>query len=637
MWWDDDQIQNRVNRDFVLAQLRDDEKPRVDQPLGFGDGLTDDTYLEWIEQKATRIFLILVDLGVPDQIFGVIDDSWDDEDLPLPLDQIDRLKLTYDKDEKLERRFFHRQYHYLLRKISKGNHIVYGDDEVVPLEVIDKRPVAGLSNGPLDKVHRPGRPEEVFLRRRIPLGLGPGQMSMEEFMSGVHQMTRTEHKHLVSLWASYTHQSCGYILLTPVSDGNLKSYQTVIPPSIKALSKQDRRVTLLKWLHCLADGVAFLHSQGITHRSLKPSATMFDGNNRIFISNCGIFAEHEATEFKRGFDKESYDYASPEQWEKPGKQLERPPNAQQILLARQSSIRSRPSVRQSPMAPSSPNAPTFVLPFSSSTKSSSDTSSVYTTSTSSATSTVRPDPLPSDIFSLGCIFLDIINTLLKRTSRAFVSHRSARNKTPGRGGGLPDSSFHKNLSQVESWIQLLAKDASKKEDQVYRGVGHILLLVGRMISVEPTVRPSAIEVRNKLSEILTHISGIEELCCCAFVPQWDVSAGVAQLTVGVSEGPTSPVLGQEDPISDYEHKRVGSADEKSNPVTAAAAAVAKRASLAVTWGNTPEKRYASGGGRTAKPRVKGADTAAKPWKRPIYAGESPLGLPLGMGIIMSRT
>ncbi|KAJ8129898.1 hypothetical protein O1611_g3732 [Lasiodiplodia mahajangana] len=84
MWWDTSLIETTVTRQFVCSHLIPEEVERLDQPLGFGDGLTDGTYWEWIE-KAKRIFLILADLGIPDQIFGIIDDSWDDNDLPIAL------------------------------------------------------------------------------------------------------------------------------------------------------------------------------------------------------------------------------------------------------------------------------------------------------------------------------------------------------------------------------------------------------------------------------------------------------------------------------------------------------------------------------------------------------------------------
>lgn len=502
MWWDEDRIEATVNRPFVLSKLRPDEQVRLDEPLGFGDGLTDDTYMEWIETKAKRIFLILVDLGVPDQIFGVIDDSWDDDDLPVPLDQVERLQLTYDRDEKLEKKFFHRQFIYLLRNIQRGEHVYYNDEEVVPLELADKRPVgvavAGFAQGNVDKVHLPGRPDDVFIRRRIPLGVTPGRLPQEEFLSGIEAMKAIEHDHLMSLWASYSHQGCGYLLLTPVNDSSLKSFLTITPQSVKILAKQDRRILLLNWMHCLADAVSFLHGQGVAHKSIRPANVMLDGDNHIFLGDSGIFPTAHLNGEKQGFNKEEYDYSAPEQ-------APRGPPTPVVSLPV-----SRPNIARRSTAPSTGTS-WAVSSHSTHTSYSTfpDASSIYTNSTGSSGSPPKSgpfgskhDPQKADIFSLGAMFLEILTFFFKRTSRNFASHRAAKNKTPGRGGGLPDSSFHKNLGQVESWIAILRKDSGKKEDKVFRGVTRILELTERMMKADPGERPLASEVEDILYNIL---------------------------------------------------------------------------------------------------------------------------------------
>jgi serine/threonine protein kinase len=504
MWWDEERIEATVTRQFVMSNLRPDEQIRLDEPLGFGDGLTDDTYMEWIEEKAKRIFLILVDLGVPDQIFGVIDDSWDDDDLPVPLDQVGRLQLTYDRDEKLERRFFQRQFNYLLRNIQKGDHLVYDDEEVVPLELAEKRPVgavAGFTQSHVEKVHLPNRPDDLFFRKRVPLGLTPGRMPQEEFLSGIESMKAIEHDHLSSLWASYIHEGCGYALLTPVADTNLKSILTVTPQFIKILAKQDRRILLLNWIHCLADALSFLHGQELAHKNIKPSNVMLDFDNHIFLGDAGIFSTSNLSGEKRGFDKEVYDYSAPEQ-------APRPPTTPPVSLPV-----SRPATARRSTAPSTASYSTTNYTYS-------DASSVYTSSTGSAHSYpplklhhhthsgTRFDPQKADIFSLGAIFVEILTVLLKRTSRNFASHRAAKNKTPGRGGGLPDSSFHKNLGQVDSWMKTLAKDASKKDDKIFRGVEHLLDLCEKMLDPNPTMRPTAKEVQERVYKILSEDSGL---------------------------------------------------------------------------------------------------------------------------------
>lgn len=491
MWWDQERIDATVDRQFVLSNLRPDEQVRLDEPLGFGDGLTDNTYMEWIEEKAKRIFLILVDIGVPDQIFGVIDDSWDDDDLPIPFDQVERLQLTYAKDEKLERKFFIRQFIYLLRNIQKGAQETYEDDEVVPLELAEKRPVgavAGLTQSNFDKVHLPGRPDDVFVRRKIALGVTPGRMPQEEFLSSVAAMKVIKHTHVTSLWASYVHQGNGYLLLTPANDSSLKSFLNVTPQSFKILPKQDRRVLLLNWIHCLADAISFLHSKGLSHKSIKPSNVMLDSENQVFLSDTSIFPSTLHGE-KSGFDKEMYDYSAPERL------------AASPTISRTTTTR-RPTVRG--------NNPSFALAQSTSLAVT-DTSSIYTSSSGSAPSispVSKHDPQKADIFSLGTIFLEILTCFMKRASRNFASHRSSRNKTPGRGGGLPDSSFHLNPKQIESWMGILAKDAKKKEDKIFRGVTQILVLTEKMMTPNPEERPTAVDVQGRIWDILTNSCGL---------------------------------------------------------------------------------------------------------------------------------
>jgi len=57
-------------------------------------------------------------------------------------------------------------------------------------------------------------------------------------------------------------------------------------------------------------------------------------------------------------------------------------------------------------------------------------------------------------------------------------------------------------------MQILLKDASKKEDKTFRGVAHIISLAQRMLSVDPLERPSATFVQERLYVILTDICGM---------------------------------------------------------------------------------------------------------------------------------
>ena len=50
MWWDDYKIEQTVTRSFVCHHLLPEEIDRLDRSLSFGDGLTDGTYWEWIDE-----------------------------------------------------------------------------------------------------------------------------------------------------------------------------------------------------------------------------------------------------------------------------------------------------------------------------------------------------------------------------------------------------------------------------------------------------------------------------------------------------------------------------------------------------------------------------------------------------------
>ncbi|RWA06591.1 hypothetical protein EKO27_g8510 [Xylaria grammica] len=510
MWWDTSLIETTVTRQFVCSHLIPEEIERLDQPLAFGDGLTDGTYWEWIE-KAKRIFLILSDLGVPDQIFGIIDDSWDDDDLPIALDQVGRLALTPGRDDRIAKKFYARQFHYLVHYIDKGKHVVYQDDDLVPV-VVDKRP--GLAtNNVTDKIELPNRPGEAFTRRRFSIGTGPGNMSMENFLNEVNSAKNLQSDHLSSYYGSYVYQGCAYVIFTHTSDFNLKSLLSTTPGPWKPLAKQERRQMLMNWIHCLTDTLCYIHRKRRSHGNIKPSTILFCSNNYIFYTNMsrlGSDAALSASE-RSVFDRESYDFAAPEQWYRPSASAHR-----RNMMVQQSS------------ASTSSESTTFSI----SRGSSSDTSS----NASSVLHTPNPllDPQAADIFSLGCVILELISLQMKRTTRAFASHRAAKHKLAGRGGAVLDSSFHKNLGQVESWMNGLAKDAAKKDDLMFRGIAPMLHVVARMLSVLPQERPTAQEVEQAMYKILTENCQIAEPHC---VHQYgEVGLGLGNLSISQQDG-----------------------------------------------------------------------------------------------------
>lgn len=517
IWYDDARIERTVKRDFVCSYLDPEEIENLDKPLLFGDGLTNDTYWDWLETKAKRLFLILLELDLPDQIFGVIDDSWEDDDLPIPLDQIHRLALTEERDLRLEKRFYDLQFSYLLRTLQRGEHVDYGDQELVPLEIADKRPVSAHQ----DTVVLPQCPGRLFSRRGIQLGL---HMSREDFMYEISLIQDLQNEHVESYFASYTQHDHAYVLFTPACEYKLSSYLSNTPTTLKNVDKLAKRLMVLDWIHCLVDTLSFIHSNGEALGNLRPSTISFTQDHCIVLRDNTCFNPEtlrQQQQQQRSFSKEGYDYAAPEQCSRPsGLPSVSVRNRTWTMSSASDSSKSRSSTfaisRGMPMEQQQQPSSSRYYPPSSNTP----PAGAPRQHTNFHNHNNISDPQAADIFSLGCIILDLLSHgLLKRSTSAFATVRSAKHKIAGRGGAVLDSSFHRNLGQVEVWMNGLSKDADKKVDdatekgRLYKAVTPILHVVERMLAVQPGERPSAMQVQAWVYQIMTEVGGIQEPHC----------------------------------------------------------------------------------------------------------------------------
>ncbi|KAI4593251.1 hypothetical protein KJ359_009979 [Pestalotiopsis sp. 9143b] len=514
IWWDDALVDQTVTREFVASRLKPGKAERLDQVLGFGNGLTDETYWEWIEAKSKKIFLILEDIGIPDQIFGAVDHSWENEDVPISLNDVDRV--TGSKDQKLNWKFWDRQFYYVMRKVEEGCHMEYGEDEVVPIDIVDRKPAATLTHtNHVDKVVMPNEPGRFLGRLRIPAAKIPSDVPHTDFLKEASYTSFTQNEHIVSYFASYTHLDFVCVLTTAPSEYNLKTALTNIPAPLKAHLKRNGRVQVMNWIHCLADAVCYLHSRGGSHGNIKPTSVVFDSDHRILLTDRSILSLEGVpiSSERTAFNKEIYDYAAPEQWT-------RPTNTANLYTK---------------SVPTSPSA--------SSSSSGSYTFSINKGAPGYAATQhhvlQQPDPQAADIFSMGCIMLELLGFLFsKRSSKSFAAHRGDKHRHAGRGGAPLDASFHKNLGQVESWMAALAREAGKKNKEddafVLRGVAPLLQMVARMLSAAPHDRPSAHAVERHMYQVLTEHCGIAEPHC---VHQYEnaaagLSAGLENMRIG---------------------------------------------------------------------------------------------------------
>lgn len=581
LWWTDERIERKITRAFVVSKLRGEEREFLDRPLAFGEGLTDDTYMEWILERAKRLFLILTMIGVPDQIFGCIDDSWDDDDLPIPLENVKNLELSYENDEALNRKFYDTQFVYLLRELKPGAHIDYGRNEHIPMEYVNTLPPA-VSLQAWDRVHFPGRPDDIFMRRKYALtDKETDQSYRESFMRDVSKARGLQHEHIARVWASYTSEDAGYVLSGFVGEHTLGTFiDHRTAAQFVRVPVAERPVLLCEWMHCLADALASIHHRGASHAAIRPSNILIDHNNHIAFADVGSLCTFQRG--KKAHKTETYDYAAPESQicHAPTVIATSPPLSSMSAFSRLRKLSSSGSSSSASSsngsstrtnsicttATTSPSTPpcgrsSGITAITATTSPGSPPPRISSSSFRNFSRHLRHDACPSpnvpmsprsttngsillqptfvdpdtlrdlpeatpemsDIYSFGCVLLDILTFMLKGKTTDFVKFRSARiQASSNRNKTRTDHSFHCNIDKIDEWMDILHADSERlaPENQIYRGVPELLKLVRRMLAQNAALRPTAQDIRDRIQEVLVDQCGVETLCCAG--REWEV-------------------------------------------------------------------------------------------------------------------
>jgi serine/threonine protein kinase len=586
-----------VTPEYILKQFILEDQKLLKRTITFGNGVTDHTYLGWILERATRLFLILTHLGVPGLIFGLIDESYQDSDLPIAAEAVQNLRLSSGVHNSLDGKFYKSQFTYLVREVKEGHHIRFLNEETVPVRLV------GSANGinrtgkdGIERVYLGPSVAKVYGRKRIVLEEPPTYLTEADILSEIAFAKTLAHQHITSVYASYSHDRNVFVLLTPAIEYTLNSFVDSVPRHFENLPKSQRRETILNWPHCLANGLAWLHSHRAHHGAIRPSNIIIDSEYRIYLGQIdGLPITHGHVKVS---DIESYQYAAPERWKRTATMQTKAPAMVTLhsgsRTARKqstskysagSSVNDVSERRPSVVSPTSPNLsidtskPTSTAyPFIPTSKTSAfrgqsinheraEYAGSILSSVSSGTRrdrsnslrvptnhadysprfnagpvtrsnvsshsgegghnvnggklhsiTVAPseirsalvqtwqsaqfDPFAADVFSLGAIIVEIMTLFCKRGSGAFSRHRSAKNRTAGRGGGVADASFHANLGQVSSWTVMLeqdaAKKASKEDGKIFAAVSSVVDIARECLSRSAEARPNAGMVEKSL-------------------------------------------------------------------------------------------------------------------------------------------
>lgn len=567
--WAEESLAGYVTEEFIREAVREEDRFMLDNPLDFADDLGGGTYIEWIVRKTKKIFLILKQIGATHRIFDIIDQAFDDDDLPFGLDEIARLELRDGgRDPQIDAAFSRAQ--VLLFAGSEGHPTTGTTTKPMKLSI----EVLSTVSDNVDTVRTSSNRAKVFTRVRVDFGRSAKSIRKEHFLQDVEFVKRsTRQQHIISLRTAYLSGDGGYALLTPTLNISLRTFFTNIPKPFRSLPVSKQQETLLNWPHCLACALLFLHNQGLHHGKIVPSNVFIDPLSRIYLG-FSVFSPTIQCQKKEN-EFEAFNYSPPERLTRPFDPSSHtsshtsspaPSTSKKLksfsLLNRRmsrsssssssgesvysaisntghanfsrpfkmsSSAQSAPAIAEGPStAQHSNNFPTLDDRSVSSRRDSS-----YSNFSSSSAANHRQSTAPSsnndfdlealrltssrhnneqgcgDIYSLACITTDIFAFLIHGQPSSFTP----RKKKSRLMGGSADSSFHGNQDAVNSYIEGLEESASEQSQPVFRGVVAILTLIKHMMNKNPHSRPRAIEVVRSMEEAMIQYSDLPYLHC----------------------------------------------------------------------------------------------------------------------------
>ncbi|KAF2734540.1 kinase-like protein [Polyplosphaeria fusca] len=309
---------------------------------------------------------------------------------------------------------------------GRGQHVECSMAEESELPLRHERILGHSANALIDSV----------LCRRIRLARKKIRCSRwlkrETAINEVQHLQRLQHSHIVRVVGTYTMNQCLSILLYPAADWNLAEFMDF---NINPSGHSDRHRQLLQpfwysvetFLGCLASAVNYMHSQNVKHMDIKPT-------------NCLVRVYHRSGRAA----SETY----------------------KIYLADFGIARAY----QNPAA-SETDSPT---PF---------------TRTYAAPEVVLQDTrgLKADIFSLGCVFLEMLAALF---STNFINEMEALQEI--RADNIGDISYHANIPAVLRWF----RDVNRRVEYCDRlNCEDLIELLPRMMNEVPDKRPTAAKIQ----------------------------------------------------------------------------------------------------------------------------------------------
>ena len=258
------------------------------------------------------------------------------------------------------------------------------------------------------------------------------RLKREDAIKEVELLQRLSHSHLIQAVGTYIIGRSLSILLYPATTFNLETFMD----STDVAGTMEYSTCLYRFFHCLANSLEYLHSQSIKHMDIKPK-------------NLLVRDMHKSTV--------SYDLRY------------------KIYLADFGISRS----------------------YISAADCETDTPTSFTRKYSAPEVVLQePRGLSADVFSLGCVYTEMVAALLCQTD--VLEAIIAKNEDG-------DSSYQANIGRIRTWL----RDSMIKGMAVPPSPMDLCSYIFNMLDPEPRMRPTSRFVKYNLSRL-----GLETHMCC---------------------------------------------------------------------------------------------------------------------------
>lgn len=427
--------------------------------------------------KVGKIGLVLTHMRQQGLLQDFLDSGCEDKDLPFGKDRLSEVLKPHHID--YAPTFATEQYRAVPRKWEEGDHLEIEDEEPLPLLL-----EAHYDSGSYGRVYRVRDPISGALYARkdqITISDHVSAAARRHLEEETKRLKNLKHRHVVEVVKTYQRGKAYGILLQPAATSDL---QKLLGRNTKDKFYSEKGCKDSVWLRplfltafgCLSHGLAYIHGRDIRHKDVKPANILYEKANnkkaaRFLWADFGLAYDFSETGNSKTKSTKIYSprYAAPE------------------IIAANSKADSndrRPSV----MGMTSLNRIMEV-----------DDSEVMIVEDFTASNDADAHGRAADVFSLGCVFLEMLAGLVKQ-ALPLEKHDPTDEKRM----------FSHNIPALRAWAEACSKSSEDRGE--WADLRPLFTLAIWMISPKPNDRPLVDAVVSKLVDAQIAAAGPAYFC-----------------------------------------------------------------------------------------------------------------------------